>query len=67
MSNRPDIYEAIKKIEADTQVLQIAISLLCQKLYPTVKIDKAFWEEVERTHKELFEAETEELKDEASV
>ena len=65
--SKPDIYEAIAELKTDIQILQIALSLLSQKLYPTFKIDKAFWDEVHQTHENLFGNKTEEVKDSEPV
>jgi hypothetical protein len=52
-----NIYEDLSELRKDVQVLQVALALMAQKLYPTVKIDKSFWDEVHAVVKENFEAE----------
>jgi hypothetical protein len=42
----PNVYEALDELKEDVLVLQVALTLLAQKLYPSVKVDKKFWDEV---------------------
>jgi hypothetical protein len=56
----PNIYEELEKLRGDVQVLQVALALMAQRLYPTVKIDRSFWDEVHAIVRANLEKEPEE-------